>query len=549
MRFATFAVSLAAVTTIATGAIAQTNFNVELRSHLAIEPCSDISARGDYVFLGRHHDGVDIIDVSDPDNPSVVGSWDHPSLDIRVYDPRPIGANSLILSNETGEGFGAVILDVTNPAAPTSLAELAQPTFPDYVHNIWPYGDHVVLSGYGSVTGNAIVNVSVPSSPTYVTTVGTDIHDNSIVDDVLYCADGFTSCEVYDFSNPAAPALITSFTPNDPDTVYYQHTIYPIRDTGYVITTEEIQSPLDDFFYDQGSIRVWDLNGTPTEVWRWRSENMKSDPNITVHNAYCIGDFIYLSCYQEGLRIFDASDPTEPVEVAFYDTFPQTPGGLFEGNWGVYPFQGDDRIFLSDWQNGFFTVSFNGARKSTISGQVLDANTLAPIEGATVRSLTANRTALSDASGDYVLKTGSGMHAFQVSAEGYTTLDEDVALADLGSLDHDFLLAPTTVDVAGSAPGALAIALHEASPNPFNPTTTLRYDVSEDMAGRALELAIYDVRGSHVRTLVEGGATPGRHSARWDGRSASGLPLASGIYTARLTVGDVTRSQRLILTK
>ena len=57
--------------------------------------------------------------------------------------------------------------------------------------------------------------------------------------------------------------------------------------------------------------------------------------------------------------MFDISDPTNPELVASNDTYNQTPDYpycTYNGNWGVYPFLGTDRILLSDMQNGLFIV-------------------------------------------------------------------------------------------------------------------------------------------------------------------------------------------------
>ena len=62
---------------------------------------------------------------------------------------------------------------------------------------------------------------------------------------------------LYDVSDPTAPVQQASFTPNTVDSVFYQHNAYPIRDTGYVVVTEEIQLPAGGGGFVQGSVRVW----------------------------------------------------------------------------------------------------------------------------------------------------------------------------------------------------------------------------------------------------------------------------------------------------
>ncbi len=98
--------------------------------------------------------------------------------------------------------------------------------------------------------------------------------------------------------------------------------------------------------------------------------------------------------------------------------------------------------------------------------------------------------------------------------------------------------------VAGDAP--LVLRLHPNAPNPFNPVTTLRFDVPA--AGR-VRLAVYDARGKRVRGLVDSVLSPGSHEAVWDGRDDAGRALASGSYSARLEAGGAIQSMRVGLVR
>jgi hypothetical protein len=84
-----------------------------------------------------------------------------------------------------------------------------------------------------------------------------------------------------------------------------------------------------------------------------------------------------------------------------------------------------------------------------------------------------------------------------------------------------------------------------AAPNPFAPRTQLRFQLSSP--GR-VSLAIYDVRGRLVRSLVEAESLPaGEHLRSWDGRDEGGAPLASGIYFARLRSGGHALTRKITL--
>jgi hypothetical protein len=110
----------------------------------------------------------------------------------------------------------------------------------------------------------------------------------------------------------------------------------------------------------------------------------------------------------------------------------------------------------------------------------------------------------------------------------------------------------TDLDLIGTSgieppEAGLVNRLDQNAPNPFNPTTTIRYSVARD--GARTKLAIYDVAGRLVATLKDGVSTAGEHAARWDGRDSSGSPVASGVYFARLEVGGWTSSRKMALLK
>jgi hypothetical protein len=83
-------------------------------------------------------------------------------------------------------------------------------------------------------------------------------------------------------------------------------------------------------------------------------------------------------------------------------------------------------------------------------------------------------------------------------------------------------------------------------PNPFNPTTTIVYSLPS--SGR-VSLRIYDVHGHLVKTLVNERKDDGQHRITWNGRDASGTPVASGIYFVRLESGGLVQTQKIALLK
>jgi WD40 repeat protein len=91
-----------------------------------------------------------------------------------------------------------------------------------------------------------------------------------------------------------------------------------------------------------------------------------------------------------------------------------------------------------------------------------------------------------------------------------------------------------------------AFALEQNAPNPFNPTTRIRFTLPED--GHA-NLTIYDVAGRRVRTLVDDKRRANHYDVVWDGRDHKGQTVASGVYFYRLVAGRHEKTLKMLLLK
>jgi len=104
-------------------------------------------------------------------------------------------------------------------------------------------------------------------------------------------------------------------------------------------------------------------------------------------------------------------------------------------------------------------------------------------------------------------------------------------------------MALGSVPVTGSAFGG---AVLRCFPNPFNPTTTVEYELARE--GRA-RLDVYDVRGRLVVRLVDQAQARGLHRAFWAGLDARGLRVSSGVYFVRLETPDGVVARKIVVAK
>lgn len=127
-------------------------------------------------------------------------------------------------------------------------------------------------------------------------------------------------------------------------------------------------------------------------------------------------------------------------------------------------------------------------------------------------------------------------------------LSSDTSIHYSGFFLDDFTItAVRSQTIPSPVPGAdVLVADVRALPNPFNPQTSVNF--VNPRAGQ-VNLAIYDIQGRLVRTLVSESLDAGAHARVWDGRGDGGNPAASGVYFARMISGQDMATTKLMLVK
>ena len=157
------------------------------------------------------------------------------------------------------------------------------------------------------------------------------------------------------------------------------------------------------------------------------------------------------------------------------------------------------------------------------------------------------------------IKTGAGLSYYDGTA-WYTYADpydaQPVLVDDEGSVwciteegvvrfDREeytlFILNETSVDSDEANPKDFTIASY---PNPFNPTTTIRFTLPESCF---VTLTIYSISGQKIHELIADFMSSGTHTFSWDGRNTDGFVVSSGIYISHIQAGKFTTSGRMVL--
>jgi photosystem II stability/assembly factor-like uncharacterized protein len=107
-------------------------------------------------------------------------------------------------------------------------------------------------------------------------------------------------------------------------------------------------------------------------------------------------------------------------------------------------------------------------------------------------------------------------------------------------------LSVTTLAIDNQPVVPTEFRLHPNHPNPFNPVTTIRFDLPERAQ---VDLVVYDILGRQVRRLVHDKLEPGFHTVQWDGKNDRGKSVGAGVYLYRIQTEEHTAVRKMVLVK
>jgi choice-of-anchor B domain-containing protein len=138
----------------------------------------------------------------------------------------------------------------------------------------------------------------------------------------------------------------------------YAHSSFLSEDSRYLFVFEETNT------FDMG---VFDVSN-PSNISLVTTFSYSDDTarNAIVHNGQVRGNFLFVAYYEAGFRVFDISDPANPVERGKFETYfdPDDTGelinfpfrGTYRGAWNVYSFLPSGNILVTDMQTGLFVL-------------------------------------------------------------------------------------------------------------------------------------------------------------------------------------------------
>ncbi|MDP2384856.1 MAG: choice-of-anchor B family protein [Bacteroidota bacterium] len=320
-----------------------------------------------------------------------------------------------ILGSTTGNHF----IEVTNPIAPVVRDFVPAATQNNLWREIQTYQNYAYLVSDDNGSSLQIVDMSYLPDSVHVVydsnALFTRSHTIFISGNKLYCGSavlvggGFYPMAVYDISNPVSPVFLRGLNEDFPSAGYV-HDMFVKNDTIfashgnaglfiYKFNANNTFSLLADYTnyllggYNHSSSLTPDSKtliftdevptGLPVKVLDVSdlgnltlTDTIVSHPGATPHNIYVMNDYhVAISYYQDGVYLYDISNPNKAILKGFFDTDPAhgdndnyTTTYAYQGCWGAYPYLPSGILLASDMQNGLFVLDMDDARKkSTVS--------------------------------------------------------------------------------------------------------------------------------------------------------------------------------------
>ena len=437
----------------------------------------------EYALLGATT-GTVVVDVTNPANPIERGFFPFGSSTWR--DIRTFGNYAYVVTEATA---GFQIINLTNPNSPT-VAGTAGTSISSSSHNVCidPGTGRLYLPGSSAGTPVWDLN-SNPTNPTYIGLASGGGNSNYFHDMCVENGYGYGSMiyngdlRIWDVGTFPPQVLSDTPTPGN-----FTHNAWPNAAGTVCVTTDETSGSVVKFF---------DITNKSNPI---PLGQFTPNSNSIPHNAFIVGDKCHVSWYTEGYRCIDISDPSNPVEVASYDTWPGSSGG-FNGCWGCYPFLPSGNILVSDRSTGLYIVRPSGAAFTNYGqGCVGSATQSCP-------QLNGNGGTLSNSTNQYeysfeVPLSGSlqvsGFEIYTESNSGTITRPAHI-YADAGGGPASSPIATTTITV-GTSPGFYTATF--ASPVTVNGTFYVGY---ENSPGGVISNLNSGANGiGHYRTAVTG---------------------------------------------
>ncbi len=474
---------------------------------------SHIMFRGNEAYVANGYEGMRIMDISDAANPRELNLLDTPGQALNAVsgsgtiDQKTV---QFLLIADLSAGICAV--DITDPLDPKEIkSTIVQPpanTAYGSAYDVF-VSENKAYIAYAE-NGLRIADISRPEKPSLLGSYKTDgnIRDVVVKGHHAYAADLKAGLLVLDVSDPAHMVEV--------------NLIQNYRIQELIVSGDRIYVAAGD-----SGVIIFDV-ADPAQP-----DRIGAVSSVAARSVAISGTVLGISDYQK-IYFFDISDPVHPVQLS--ETAPLSRGNegfVIEGENAYVPDGDSLRIFdISDvttpalggvvYTGGYgYDIAVSGDyayiaadRKGLRAVDISDV--ARPLEVGFYDDTSLARGIAADSLYIYVAEKEGGLSIYR----------------------NDFFTPILTDEISGHPIGFI---LHPNYPNPFNPVTTIAYELG---AAVQVTLEIYNTMGQRLLILVDASQPAGRHELRLDARN-----FASGVYFCRFQAGRFIETNKLLILK
>jgi len=522
-------------------------------------PGYSIDVVGDFAYVACGHSGLQVVDVSDPENPQVVGSLDFPPDDfftkfLRVH---VVGELAYLIMGDNNGDPGIAIVNVSYPTAPYLVNTLGTYAQND-TYGLFVAGDYAYLGAQEK--GLLVADVSNTASPSFTSSyVEPDFFPQAVAasGDYAYVLDQYFGFRVMDITTAPAPTLLATVDlPGGAFEVVLDGGLAYVADNAGGLQIVDIADP-----------------NAPEIIGSVMPFGNQDDLDVQ-------GTFAYLASPTRGLQVVDVSDPTTPVLRGEVNPPGSTTGVAVDG----------DHAYLACQYYGLQVADISNPNSPSIIGEldiegwpenvhiarghaflctmedglyIVDiSNPAAPEWVSTLITPGQAWDVVVDGDLAYIADIEGGLQIADITdlsdprylgcvdtanhtAFGVALAGDRVCIADWEGGFHVIWkqCVPSAVP-EGEVPSSPLVM--KAYPNPFNPETTISFTLEQS---EATLITVFTLDGRPVRLLADRIFSAGKNTASWNGLDNNGRRLPSGSYLIRLQTASGIRQSKVTLLK
>jgi hypothetical protein len=270
-----------------------------------------------------------------------------------------------------------------------------------------------------------------------------------------------------------------------------------------------------------GSYKIWQtslplVQGAPYTLSFWARASVPQQLQLHFYaedcpNARCWNDRRF--CLDTEWRFYEISFRSNATATAALNFFVNMPGSVWLDDFSLR--DGDTNLFRRDFERGVVILNYTGTAQNVDLGGTF-----------------------------WRLKV-----PYSYLWNGAPVTSELIPFSDARIVLRDSTIDPPDTTQASDVvvPAGRRTVLHQNQPNPFNPATTIRFDLE---TADDVRLVIHDIAGRRVRLLLDGRVEAGRgHRVMWNGTDDGGRAVGSGVYFYRLLSSTGTLARRMVLVR